>query len=327
LDNNPVDKVIEVIRERDDFLITAHVNPEGDSVGSQLALFDLLEKLGKKAIIVDNDGVPANLRFLPGNERIVSALPEDIKPRVALILDCPVKFRAGSVVPDVDRTELVVNIDHHVSNEFFGDVNWVDPEASSVGEMIYRLYEAMEVEVDAGGALSMYTAIVTDTGMFNYENTSARTHTVASELMKKGVKPARVFHHVYEDKSPEQTRMLGRVLQTVEITDGGKVASMALTASMYDEEGISDVPTEEFINHVRAIKGVEVAIFFKQRTDERDKVDISFRSSGRVDVNHIASRLGGGGHTCASGCKLECGLEGAKEKVLEEVRKAVAGIR
>jgi len=323
VNNDGMDKVIEILKEKDFFLITAHINPEGDSIGSQLALSNLLERLNKKHLMVNRDAIPDNLKFLPGVEKIIFSMPEHFQPQVALVLDCPVKRRVGTVEPAVDKADVVVNIDHHVSNEFFGDINWVEAEMSSIGEMIYHLYEKIGVEIDKDTAIAMYSAILTDTGMFNYDNTSGKTHQIAGKLLEKGIDPSSVFNEIYEKKSFAQIRILGKVLSGIQIEEEGKIAYMSLTSDMYAEESVNDVSTEEFINYLRSIKGVEVAIFFKQNPDNREIVDVSFRSSGDVDVNMIASRLGGGGHKRASGCKLTCGLDEAKKEVLQETRKAV----
>jgi len=321
--NNGVDKVIEVFREKDDFLITAHVNPEGDSIGSQLAVRNILKKLGKKACIVDHDVVPDNLMFLPGAELVMKSLPADLAPGAAVVLDCPVKERVGRVSGGLERAPLVVNIDHHVSNEYFGDVNWVEPQASSVGEMLFRLAEKAEVEIDKDLAVIIYTAIVTDTGMFNYSNTSRETHRVAGELIRLGVDPKAVHGEIFEKRSLPEVRLLGRALTTLKVESGGKLAYMFLTRKMYGEEGVDSVSTDEFINYPRSIKGVEAALFFKEAGDPEGSVNVSFRSQGRINVNEVAATFGGGGHKQAAGCLLKGGIEEASKNVLAEVKKAL----
>ncbi len=312
--------VMNAFRERDNFVVTSHVNPEGDSIGSQIAVFRMLKKRGKNVVMVDHDEVPDNLRFLEYADSIMREIPGNFHPETFIVLDCPVRERAGHVSDHINERHTVINIDHHVSNEFFGNINWVEPDASSAGEMIYLMAVEDGFEITKGFAEDVYIAILTDTGMFNYANTSKTTHEIAGELLGAGIDPKEVYSEIFESKLPQQMRLLGRVLTTLQV-EGGKVAHITLTEKMYAEEGVESIPTDEFINFPRSVKGVEVAVFFKENAASRDRINVSFRSSGAVDVNRIASRFGGGGHAQASGCTLNCGLEEAKKRVLEEVRK------
>lgn len=323
MEKDIISKIVEVLKERDDFLITAHVNPEGDSVGSQIALWIMLEKMGKNAVMVQQDPVPSNLRFLKGAGSLMRQIPEDLVPRTVVVLDCPVKERTGKVARALSGEEFIVNIDHHVSNEYFGDINWVEPGVSSVGEMVFHLAVEAGIEIDADMANPLYTAILTDTGMFNYSNTSRATHEIAGRLISCGAEAQRVHANVYESKTFKEVRLLGRVLTTLEVDDAGKIAHMVLTREMYREEGIDAAATDEFINFPRSIEGVEVAIFFKEDASFERRVNISFRSKGKYDVNVLASRFGGGGHPKASGCVIDCALEDAREKVLAEARRLI----
>jgi phosphoesterase RecJ-like protein len=323
MDNENMKKVIEALKSRDNFLITSHVNPEGDSIGSQLAVHYILERLGKRSVMVDHDGVPDNLRFLPGTGSIACEVPEDFHPDTAIVLDCAVKERAGDIGVCLDRTRYIINIDHHVSNEFFGDVNWVEPKASSVGEMVYHIIKNLGMAIEKELAQAMYAAIVTDTGMFTYDNTSKQTHEIAGELITKGVRPNALHREIFEKKSVSDVRLLGRVLGTLKVEENGLLAHMGLTRQMYAEEGIDHVSTDEFINFPRSIKGVEVAVFFKQSYNTPEHINVSFRSGGKVNVNIVASRFGGGGHERAAGCTLTGTFADIREKVLAEVARAL----
>lgn len=316
-------KVIKALKEKDNFLITAHVNPEGDSIGSQIALKSILEGMGKKAVMAGHDSVPENLKFLKGQEMFLSEVPEDFKIGAAIVLDCPVKERAGRISKSFKADTFIINIDHHVSNEFFGDVNWVEEKASSVGEMIFLLTEEMHSSISKETAEAIYTAIVTDTGMFNYDNTSQDTHDIAGKLISLGVNPKSIHREVYERKSLPEIRLLGRALGTLQVSDSGAIAYMHLTRSMYEAEGAGYIATDEFINFPRSVKTAKVAVFFKENYEDPEKINVNFRSSGEVNVNAVASRFGGGGHEQAAGCVLEAGMEEAKEKVLSEIRKSL----
>ncbi|MFH1798771.1 MAG: bifunctional oligoribonuclease/PAP phosphatase NrnA [Candidatus Omnitrophota bacterium] len=321
MDNENIKRVIEIFKTKNKFLITSHVNPEGDAIGSQLAVYYLLKKIGKQPFMADHDSVPENLRFLTGAELIANELSEDFSPDVVIVVDCPVKERAGSICECFDAKQFIVNIDHHVSNEFFGEVNWVEPEASSVGEMIFYLIKAMGVKLDLNMANAIYAAIITDTGMFNYSNTSAETHQAAGELISLGVEPKTMHDEIFEKKSAHEIKLLASVLKTLHVKEEGRLAHMELTRDMYRAEGIDTASTDDFINFPRSIRGVEITVFFKENGTKTDKINVSFRSAGKVDVNTIAAGFGGGGHPQASGCVLDCGLEEAKEKVLLEAKK------
>jgi phosphoesterase RecJ-like protein len=321
MNNDGMSEVIDAIKKGDNFLLAAHVNPEGDSIGSQLAMYHLLKKLGKNAVIVNHDRVPENLNFLPGAADVKTELPEDFKPSVALVLDCPVMVRVGTVIDHLNEIGMIVNIDHHISNEYYGDVNWVDAEASSAGEMIYRLAREMKVDVDKDMATDVYAAMVTDTGMFSYDNTTDYTHVIAAELMRLGVSPKKMFSEIYEKRSAAQVKLLGKALATLKMEENGQLAHITLTRDMVIDEGIKGVSTDEFINYPRSVKGIKVAVFFKESVENAGTVNVSFRSTGDINVDEIASRFGGGGHQKASGCVIKEPLGPAKEMVLTEVRK------
>lgn len=323
MNNEGMAEVIDVLRKKDNFLLTAHVNPEGDSIGSQLALYHILKKLGKKAVMVNHDRVPENLTFLPGSSEVKSELPFDFRADVAVVLDCPVMERAGTVARHINDIGEIVNIDHHISNEYFGDVNWVDAGASSVGEMLYRLTREMGLDVDKDAAMAIYTAMVTDTGMFTYDNTTGLTHIISAELLKCGVSPKQVHGEVFERRSAIQVRLLGKALATLKVEEGGKIAYMTLTRAMFAEEGVSGVSTDEFINYPRSVKGVSVAVFFKESVENPGAVNVSFRSTGSVNVDIIASHFGGGGHQKASGCLIKGDLAPTMAQVLDAVRKVL----
>jgi phosphoesterase RecJ-like protein len=323
MDSENMDRVIKTFKERDDFLITAHINPEGDSIGSQLAIHYILKKLGKNAVIANHDDVPENLKFLPGAGSIMSEVPKGFLPATVIILDCPVKERTGNICKEINEEQFIVNIDHHVSNGLFGDINWVESDASSVGEMIFHMIKKLGIGIEKNLAVVIYTAILTDTGMFNYDNTSPETHRVAGELISAGVRPKEIHREIFERKALSEIRLLGEALTTLQVEEGGKLAHMILTRKMYREEGVENISTDEFINFPRSIKGVEVAVFFKEDVNTRDKVNVNFRSSGKVNVNAVASRFGGGGHEQAAGCVLNCGLVEAQDKVLAEAKKAI----
>ena len=316
-------KVIEAIKKHNKFLITAHINPEGDSLGSQLGMKALVESLGKTAIIVDNDAVPDHYKFLPGAKDVSNKLDAGMDFEAAIVLDCPTLKRIGKVRDLIAKGKFIINVDHHISNEKFGDINWVDPNASSAGEMVYKIFKEMGIKLTKETALVLYIAILTDTGSFNYDNTSSVTHEIAGELLGYGIDPASVSESVYERRSIADIKFLGRVLSTIKVNKSGDVAYLEITDKMLRETGADLVKSEGFVNYARSIDKVRVAIIFKE--DANGKVNVSFRSKGDVDVNKIASSFNGGGHVKASGCVIEGSLAEAEKKVLDKVEEVLHG--
>jgi len=261
---------------------------------------------------------------LPKANEISTDLKKKLDFDAVLILDCPTLKRIGGVKDIIPKGVPVICVDHHISNEKFGDVNWVDPTASSAGEMVHRLFREMDVVLTREVALCLYIAILTDTGSFNYDNTSRLTHEIAGELLGYGLDPAVVSESVFERRSLEDIRFLGLVLSTLRVNRAGDVAYLEMTRKMSEETGADVNKSEGFINYARSIDGVKIAILFKEDMKNHNRINISFRSKGDVDVNGIASHFGGGGHTKASGCMLEGSLSEIETRVLDKVEEILA---
>lgn len=313
--------VIEAIRKHKRFLVTAHLNPEGDSLCSQLAMKELLEGLRKEVVIVNHDEVPGHYKFLPKVESILTAAPGQLRIDAAIVLDCPTMKRVGRVEALIPKGVTVINIDHHISNEHFGACNWVDANASSAGEMVYRLFKAMDVPITKEAALFLYIAILTDTGSFNYDNTSSVTHEIAGELLGYGLNPSLVSENVFERRSVEDIRFLGMVLATLTVNKTGDVAFLEITRKMLRDTGADMAKVEGVVNYARSIYSVKIAILFKEDLHDTDRINISFRSKAGVDVNKLASHFGGGGHTKASGCALSGALADVEKKVVAKAEE------
>lgn len=312
--------VKQAIKKLNKFLVTSHINPEGDAIGSQIAIAYLLKRLGKEAIMLDDSPVPQVLRFLNGSENIFKEMPSDFDYQAVIILDCPDLMRIGRVSEYIKKDSVIINIDHHISNVNFGKFNWVEPGLSSAGEMVYELFKAFKVKIDLDEAVSLYTAIMTDTGSFKYSNTSSKTHRIAAELIDIGVKPYEMHTRIYETSSVEDTNLLGEALQTIKLTDDGKVAWLWVTKEMLKKTKASLEGTEGIINFARSIGGVEIAILFRE-TGTENRVKVSFRSKGKADVNELAALFGGGGHPTASGCTVLGKIEDVEKKVLEKAKE------
>lgn len=318
-------KAIEAIKKYKKFLITAHVNLEGDSLGSQLAMKKLLTSLGKTAFIVDNDPAPDHYKFLPNADEVSTDIKMKRDFDAIVVLDCPNLKRIGKVQELVTKDKAVINIDHHISNENFGSINWVDSNASSAGEMVYRLFKAMDVEMTKDVALVLYIAILTDTGSFNYDNTSRATHEIAGELLGYGLKPALVSESVYERRTVSDIKLLNLVLSSLKLNKAGDIAYLEITKKMIEETGADYLKSEGFINYARSIDKARIAILFKEDPNGSNKINVSFRAKGDVDVNGLASHFGGGGHVKASGCIIEGPLAEVEKKVLAKAEEALHG--
>lgn len=313
-------KIVEVIRENESFFITSHIRPDGDSIGSQLALKRILEKLGKEVTIANHDPAPKTYDFLSGRESIKQELPKNREFDVAFVLDSPELSRLGSTKETIKKAKVIINIDHHLGNKKFGKYNYVNTKASAVGEEIYELTKVIGFKIDREIALCLYVGILTDTGSFRQSNTTSRSHEIVADLMKIGdLKPAQITHQVYETQLPSAIKLLSMTLDTLKRSEDGRIAWMTIADEMFKETGTTKAETENFINYVRSVKGSEVAILFTELA--KDEVKVSFRSKSIADVNSIAKTFGGGGHLRASACTIKGDLEEVKEKVLAEVEK------
>lgn len=311
-------KISETIGRHQRFLITAHERPDGDALGSELALFHMLRGLGKEVTIYNQDPVPENFRFLPGSGRIVHELPPLEPVEVAFVLDCSELGRIGREAARVGSIPNLVNIDHHVSNGAFCDVRLIDPQASSTGELIFRLVREMGLAVTGEMATCLYTAILTDTGGFRYGNTRRGALLAAADLVAGGADPQSISEHVYESDPPARIRLLAAVLPTLLLDEGGRVGSLTVTQQALADAGALPEHSDGFVDLPRSIRSVEIAILFSELSEGRFK--LSLRSKGKVNVERVARAFGGGGHTNAAGCRMEGELPEIRRRVLEAIR-------
>jgi len=314
-------EVAEAIRKYDNYLITSHINVEGDAIGSEIALFYMAKQLGKNAMMVNSDPVPDRYKFLPSWDKIIIGNNIGIKKYSNVVItDCPTIERSGKIAPllKVPKVKVnVINIDHHVSNENFGDFNWVDPDASSCGEMVYKLYKEMGLSITDDIATALYVAILTDTGSFRYDSTTSETHRICGDLIKLGIKPAKIAEKVYETKDIGDMELLSKALSTIKVTKNGKIAYMFVTKKMLDDTKMTPDRTDGFINFARSIERTEISLFFREDLEDTEKIHVGFRSKGSANVNVLATKFGGGGHPKASGSVLTGPLDKVIAKVLK----------
>ncbi len=308
-------RLVNALRDRKHkvFVVATHVRVEGDALGSALALASLLRRLGKKVHGVTGERVPDEYAFLPGLKRLRrGAWPKDYD--VCVLVDCSDRTRLGDLARKVRRDRLLVNIDHHVSNTRFAHVNWVDPSASSACEMVHGLFKAMHLSIRHSEAVSLYTGLMTDTGSFRFASTTSRTHAAAADLLRQDVDVNGIYRALHEQWPFGAVALLGEVLGTLRRDPSGKVAWLTVSAAMLRRQPSLLSRTEEIIRFARSVAGVEVAVLFKEVRP--GAVQVNLRSIGRLDVNALARRFGGGGHPMASGCTLRGPLKDVVRRVV-----------
>ena len=310
----------ELITGSQTFFMAGHLNPDADTIGSMLAIASVLKRLGKKVRLFSQDPVPENLRFLPHVKSIRSALPRT-KFDAAILLECSVPSRGGALEPVLKRCGKVVNIDHHKTSEFYGDINIVEPHSSSTAEIVYRLFHNMTVNVTRREAACLYTGMVTDTGRFHFPATSPRTLEIASRLLETGFKFSRINDLLYATKAPEALKILGRALESLEPKAGGRLSVLTLTLADFKEFGARSEHAENVINYGMMPPAAKAAVMFRE---ENERISVTFRSRGHIDVSLVAKGFGGGGHRNASGCRLKGTLEEAKGRVLPVLTKLLS---
>lgn len=316
--------VAEIIKNAHRPVLCGHVMPDGDSLGSVLALGLGLQLLGKEITIVSFDPIPELYNFLPGIKKVIVGNVPEGDYDLLIVVDCSVPERLGaSMVPLLERGLTVAVIDHHVNDNPFGHYNYVEPKAAATGEIIMDLLDLLQVELNLDIAINLYTAIVTDTGSFRYENTTPETHRKVSSLIQYGVPVSRMSNQIFGEQPLVSLKLLEAALSTLEISDCGNVAWMSIPQKTIQSVGAEDQHIEGLINYPRKIKGVDLAIVFRELNQGRIKV--SFRSKYLVDVNVLAKKFGGGGHVRASGCTVDGQLLEVRDAVLEEAKKLFRG--
>jgi phosphoesterase RecJ-like protein len=311
--DDQLDQVLEHIKERRHFLVTSHTRPDGDAVGSSLGLAQILRKMGKEAEVVLGDSVPVIYRPLPHADSIIHASSVNGKYDAAIILECDSVLRTR--LQGLEQ-HFLINIDHHATSKPFANVNWIDPSACAVAEMVFRLGQAAGVKITPEIATCLYTAVLTDTGSFSYSSTTAHTFDLAKRLVEHGADPARIAHNVYFSNPTSKMRLLGAALSALHRE--GALVWMAVTRDDMDRSGALEEDCEGLVNYALGIAGVEVAVFFREIAD--GKVRVSVRSKGAVNVAEIAEKFGGGGHQCASGFSVPGSISAAEKVVLGQLR-------
>ncbi|MDD5217077.1 MAG: bifunctional oligoribonuclease/PAP phosphatase NrnA [Candidatus Omnitrophica bacterium] len=302
----------------DHFLLSCHVSPEADSIGSLLAMDSLLRRLGKKTTVICEDPFPQRLEACLSSKRW-KMLNELQKPQsyfqALITTDCPTLERIGKVRDIITPDTVIFNIDHHISNQFFGHFNFVRPKASACGEVVFEIFKRMRMTIHKEEAKNLYIAIMTDTGSFKYSNTTVSCHRVAAELISLGIDVDKINDAFYSTYSLSRIHLYSRLLSRVKTTPSGKIAWVGMKRSDLSHSGATYEDAEGFIDFLKYLKEVKVAFFMSEMKPDR-QVKVSFRAKGNYDVNKIATYFHGGGHLKASGCVLRGTLHQAEKAIL-----------
>lgn len=325
--DDAVKRIVDLIEGSRKVLISSHQDPDGDSVGSQLALAELLESRGKTCRIINQGPLSSRYMFLDPQRKILDS--DHLKPGEddlaafdpVFVLDCTSLSRLGQVERLLPSQSTFINIDHHPDNGRFGSVNYLDVGASATGEMIFSILEACDHSVSPAAATQLYAAILSDTGRFKFPNTSPRCLKVCAELVASGANPKYVTNEIYFNHSPAFLKLLGSILSGPQIVDRGRICAMTLKRSLLADLKIDPREIEGVVDYSLFVKGVEIGLLFTEKGEGRTKVNL--RSQNEYDVAKIARLFGGGGHRNAAGCALDHDLEETRRIVLDQVRKTL----
>jgi bifunctional oligoribonuclease and PAP phosphatase NrnA len=310
-------RIKEILANGKEFMVTSHIDPDGDAIGSAFALSFGLKNLGKEAVVYLKDKVPYRYEFLPRPASLVHEIPAKRFDAIFAV-DCGDFYRIGDGYEKLKERGLIINIDHHNTNEAFGFLNIIDERASSTAEIVYTILKALDVHIDSDIATNIYTAIVTDTGSFRYNSTNSNAFIICEEMTHFGVIPSYVAERVYESHPKERFLLLCGALETLETHYNNRLAIMHITDELFRQIGGSREHTEGFVEFLKEMKGVEVALVARQVGERRYK--ISMRSKGnKIDVASVARRFGGGGHKNAAGCTIEGTIDQVKRLLVEAV--------
>lgn len=311
------DSAIERLRAVKRVLIVSHANPDGDAIGSTLALGMGLKELGYDVVMFNDDPLPHSLRFLPHVNQLTRKIPDAAAIDLAIMVDCSQPYRAGKAFEQLAPRVPLMMIDHHLINGATGEWNCIDPTAAATGHVVYELLIRMGVTITPELATLVYTTVVMDTGFFCYSNTVPEVFELAAQLVRLGASPADVSQAALENNPPAQLRLLPLVLETMEFHFGDQCTSLVLTQQMLEEAQATPDMAEDFINFGRSVEGVEVAVLFRER--EPGVYKVSMRSKKHINVADLAARFSGGGHFHAAGCTIEKNLPEVKSMILAAI--------
>lgn len=324
---NPAFKAIaKAIAKGRKFFVAGHQNPDGDSLGSTLAVCSFLRRQGKEVYPFSNDRPGDDLFFMPGLDRInFSVLPDEFDFDTMILLECSDKKRGGNLDPLFDSVKTVINIDHHITGENYGTINYINAQASSTAEIITQLFEYMKAEIAPEEATCLYTGLVTDTGRFLHSNTTAESMRVGAVLLSRGADIQKINTVIYNTKPYKELKLLGRALEKLNLLNGNTLAEITLTSKDFDLLGVDPRHTQGIVSQPIMIPSVEVSLLLRE---EPGRIAVNLRSKGRVDVSKVAVLFGGGGHARAAGFKVEgAKLDEIKNRLISSVTKEISKLQ
>ena len=315
-------KIIRIINDKQRFLITTHVNPDADGICSELAMADYLRSLGKAVFIVNEDALPNRYNFLPGSGRIKSYKEgQKIDYDAAIILDCGDSLRIGRVNALIKEDRILINIDHHITNDSFGGINFIRPDASSTAELIYQLLKEARHPLNKRLAMYLYAGIMTDTGSFRFDNTTAATHRIAAELLSFNFSVDELYRRFYECVSIDDLRSFARLVSRFDVLASGRLICVDLRKTVLARFSKDFDIRNAIFRFLRAMAGVEVFAIFTEQA--RGKTRVNLRSTGKVNVARLAYYFNGGGHRKASGCTINASIKDARKMMIEQIEKVL----
>ncbi len=332
-----LEQIVQAIRQRDNFLIMTHMRPDADALGSQLGLGLALEAAGKKVTYWGSDPVPEKFFYLPHTEKIL--LPEKAVETwfdCVISIDCASFERLGAARhsvknfrkdPPQEPSPYCINIDHHESNTLFGDLNYIDTTSPASGQIAYELLTTGGLDVSKEIAVCLYAAISTDTGSFQYPNTTPKTMRVAADLIERGLNVGELNQQIYESFPLRRLLLFKEVFKSAQFVDAGKIGYIQISQKMYDETGAKPEDNENFIDSIRSVNTVIVAALFEEEPEGKIRVSLRSKNPQLINVNLIAGKFGGGGHPAAAGARPAGTLQGITDAVVAEVRKVMAAGR
>ncbi len=317
-ENCSLAQIADLLREKKRFVVVSHIRPDGDALGCTLAMGLCLRQLGKDVTLWNEDGCLEKFAWLPHSALVQQPPTEAQKFDVALVLDTAVKDRVGKCLDAIAHADVWVNIDHHISNPRFGDLNYIDSSSPATGQILFELFRQCELPLTYEMADNLYVAISTDTGSFQYPSTTARTYEIGAELVKLGVNVGTLSQRLYESYPRRRIELLKSLLNALQFSSNDRVANFALTQQTSRALGVKPDDNEGLIDTIRAVEGVIVAVFFEELEDGRIRVSLRSKDP-RADVCKVAMQFGGGGHTLAAGIRMKGPLADAQAKILQAI--------
>lgn len=320
VENSSFEQIAEVLKAHQSFVLLSHIRPDADAIGSQIALGATLMAMGKSVRLINEDGLPENLAFLPGSDRIELPPTEPVEVEVAIALDTAAKPRLGEhALHAASNAKLWINIDHHLSNPKYGDYNLIDSSSPATGQILYELIIRCQLPMPDETRDSIYVAVSTDTGSFQYPSTNAKTYELGADMIRRGLNVGQINAKTYDEQPYRRLELMRALLLTLERSDDGLVANWTMRDQVRVDFELRPEDSEGLIDIIRGIRGVLVAVFFEELSD--GKIRVSMRSKDhRFDVCQIAQQFGGGGHALAAGIRMPGPVEDAKAKVLNAIQ-------